>query len=79
MHIDNLPKELRELALLRREQEKNKKAFTCNEYLNSMFEWQVTIEGPNFWIEVYEGRNIMKHNEYAKSILASSPTNYEIY
>ena len=79
MHIDNLPKELRELALLRRKQEKNSITYASNTDIIDMFEWGLTPEDDSFWSDVNDGKNIELHNKYAKSILANSFANYEIY
>lgn len=43
------------------------------------FEWSVTPERDVFWGDVHYGRDLEKHNEYARTIVGNLSANYEIY
>lgn len=76
MDINNLPEELRALALLRAEKPSFNKNFNVNdERLNYMFDWQDSLEGYGFWVRVYEGGYTTEDINYAARILniESSP------
>ena len=55
MKISELPKEVRELALLRQNTEKNNLIYSkTTDSLGEAFEWSETIEGDEYWCEFHE-------------------------
>lgn len=70
MDINNLPEELRALALLRAEKPSRYKNFNKHdERLNYMFDWQGSLEGYGFWMRAYDSNYTTEDINYAAHIL----------
>jgi hypothetical protein len=66
MNINDLPDELKALALLRHEEKPMDKGA---EDLQDMFEWCGTPEDSSFWLRIYEQKYTMDDIEYARGIV----------